>query len=164
MKKKVLLLALLIGVITMLSGCRLPTDFQDVAELIDSLNQFDNTEQTKTLNQDIETILDIVSDSSKVVYYDDTAVPDYGFVTGAEFKKIQRMDDGDLLYIYEFTEADTVGKYWKYLVDDGWSIVSRDNTETRKTFESGYFKGDQRVLIFTQLDIDEVWVLPYVSE
>ncbi len=92
-------------------------------------------------------------------YYPGTAVPNYSHVTGIPLKEILYLDDGSPVYVYSYTSANDVGKYWNNLTRSGFSSISSDDESTTDTFESAYsnLRGSY-VILWVILDSNEVWI------
>lgn len=91
-------------------------------------------------------------------YYSGSSIPTYTSVTGVPLKKTDYLSDGSPLYIYEYTDSDDVGDYWRELYANGWSQYEGDDTSTDHVFESTMRKGYNFVIVNVYLNFNEVWI------
>ena len=94
-------------------------------------------------------------------YYPGTNIPTYTSITGIESRDYHETDSL-IVYEYAYTDADTVGNYWRALSSAGWKTTDEDDPETTTVFESGFYNSSDSknpiVIVNVYLDSDKVWV------
>ena len=101
--------------------------------------------------------------SSNAKCYSGTDIPTYTDVTGIDLLRTTTLEGGDIVYIYKYTDADTIGSYWDKLVSLGWIILAGDDKSTNHIFETSFYKDGDFVIVDVMMVLDEIWISPHVE-
>lgn len=115
-----------------------------VAEALDCIVTWNATENTVSI----------------ISAYPGTKVPTYTSITGIPLKECQRLSNGQIAYIYNYSHKDYLGNYYSKLYETGWTpylhYANITDAPSKDEFPLVHIKN--AVILMIRPDRNELWI------